>query len=143
MQIPRQRKPSIRMEMSPLIDCVFLLLIFFMLSSTFLAPKIRLQLPAAGAQPDRSQNDPVILTVDSRGDVFLNQEPLSWDQLANRLRTLLAAAERKEVTLRCDEAAQHKHFMRALDAAKSCGAQYVHVAYQQQSSADASPTVPD
>lgn len=143
MQIPRQRKPSIRMEMSPLIDCVFLLLIFFMLSSTFLAPKIRLQLPAAGAQPDRSQNDPVIVTVDSRGDVFLNQEPLSWDQLANRLRTLLAAAERKEVTLRCDEAAQHKHFMRALDAAKSCGAQYVHVAYQQQSSADASPTVPD
>jgi biopolymer transport protein ExbD len=143
MQIPRQRKPSIRMEMSPLIDCVFLLLIFFMLSSTFLAPKIRLQLPSAGAQPDRSQNDPVIVTVDSRGDVFLNQEPLSWDQLANRLRTLLAAAERKEVTLRCDEAAQHKYFMRALDAAKSCGAQHVHVAYQQQSSADASPTVPD
>ncbi|MCL4207735.1 MAG: biopolymer transporter ExbD [Pirellulaceae bacterium] len=143
MQIPRQRKPSIRMEMSPLIDCVFLLLIFFMLSSTFLTPQIRLQLPTAGLPPDRSQNDPVIVTVDSRGDVFLNHEPLSWDQLASRLQTMLAVAERKEVTLRCDEAAQHKHFMRALDAAKSCGAQQVHVAYQQQSSASASPTVPN
>ena len=132
MEIPRQRKPSIRMEMSPLIDCVFLLLIFFMLSSTFLAPKIRLDLPKAAAQPDSSQNDPIILTVDIGGDVFLNNEQLSWDRVASRLQPMLEAAQRKVVTLRCDEAAQHKHFVRALDTAKSCGAEHVNVAYQQK-----------
>jgi biopolymer transport protein ExbD len=134
-EILRQRKPSIRMEMSPLIDCVFLLLIFFMLSSTFLAPKIRLQLPSAGVPPDPSQNDPIVLTVDSQGHVFLNQDALSWDDLASRLKASLATADRKEVTLRCDETAEHKYFMRALDAAKSCGAQHVNVAYQQQTPA--------
>ncbi|GIS58891.1 MAG: hypothetical protein CM1200mP2_11160 [Planctomycetaceae bacterium] len=46
-QIPRQRRPSLSIELSPLIDCVFLLLIFFMLSSTMLAPAIDLDLPDA------------------------------------------------------------------------------------------------
>ena len=49
MKIVRQRKPEMRMEMSPLIDCIFQLLIFFMLSSTFLTPSIRLTLPTAEA----------------------------------------------------------------------------------------------
>jgi biopolymer transport protein ExbD len=135
MQILRQRKPSIRMEISPLIDCVFLLLIFFMLSSTFLAPKIRLQLPAAGLPPDSSENTPILLTIDAAGDVFLNQEPLSWDHVPLRLQTLVEATERKEITVRCDETASHKFFMQALDAAKSSGAQHVHVAYQQRGAA--------
>ncbi len=135
MHILRQRKPSVRMEISPLIDCVFLLLIFFMLSSTFLAPKIRLQLPTAGLPPDSSQNAPILLTIDAAGDVFLNQEPLSWDLVTSRLQAMVAASERKEITVRCDEAASHKYFMQALDAAKSSGAQHVHVAYQQRGAA--------
>ncbi len=143
MEIPRQRKPSIRMEMSPLIDCVFLLLIFFLLSSTFLAPKIRLDLPRAAVQPDSSQDDPILLTIDAGGDVFLNSEQVSWDRLVSRLKPLLESAERKVVTLRCDEAAQHKHFVRALAAAKSCGAEHVNVAYQQQTPAAATSRSPE
>lgn len=135
MQILRQRKPSIRMEISPLIDCVFLLLIFFMLSSTFLAPKIRLDLPTAGLAPDSSHNSPILLTIDAMGDVFLNQEPLSWERLTTRLQALMEAAERKEITVRCDEAASHQYFMQALDAAKSSGADHVHIAYQRRGSA--------
>ncbi len=134
MQILRQRKPSIRMEISPLIDCVFLLLIFFMLSSPFLAPKIHLDLPTAGLPPDSSHNTPILLTIDATGDVFLNQEPLSWDQVTTRLQALVEAAERKEITVRCDQAASHKYFMQALDAAKSSGALQVHVAYHQRES---------
>ncbi|MBT7254786.1 MAG: biopolymer transporter ExbD, partial [Planctomycetaceae bacterium] len=47
--IQRQRRPGLRMELSPLIDCIFQLLIFFMLSSTFLTPSIKLTLPTAEA----------------------------------------------------------------------------------------------
>jgi biopolymer transport protein ExbD len=121
------------MEMSPLIDCVFLLLIFFMLSSTFLAPKIRLDLPQAALEPDASQNDPVLISIDAGGDVFVNNEQVSWDQVADRLRWLLERAERKAVTVRCDESAPHRDFVRVLDAAKSSGADQVNVAYQRPS----------
>ena len=135
MQIQRQRKPTIRMEMSPLIDCVFLLLIFFMLSSTFLAPKIQLDLPKAAAQPTPSQNDPVIVSIDSTGELFVNNHPATWQELELRLRPLVAEAEQKVVTIRCDDSAEHRHFVRVLDAAKGCGAEHVNVAYQQQATA--------
>ena len=71
MKIVRQRKPQMKMEMSPLIDCIFQLLIFFMLSSTFLTPSIPLSLPTAAAGgPPQSQQ--VIITLDAEGKVFLN-----------------------------------------------------------------------
>ena len=108
--------------MSSLIDCVFLLLIFFMLSSTFLAPKIRLDLPRAAMQPNSSQNDPIIVSIDVQGDLYLNNEQVAWEQLENRLRASLVQADQKVVTIRCDETAEHRHFVRVLDAAKSCGA---------------------
>lgn len=132
MNIARQRRPSIRMEMSPLIDCVFLLLIFFMLSSTFLAPKIRLDLPRAALAPDTAQNDPVLVSIDAGGDVFVNGEALSWDQVTERLRRLLDGAEPKAVSVRCDQTAPHRYFVRVLEAARACGADHVNVAYQQQ-----------
>ncbi len=132
MEISRQRRPSIRMEMSPLIDCVFLLLIFFMLSSTFLAPKIRLDLPPAALAPDTAQNDSVLIAIDAEGDVFVNGEPLSWEQVSDRLRQLLEGREPKAVSVRCDQTAPHRYFVRVLEAARACGAEHIHVAYQQR-----------
>lgn len=135
MEIPRQRKPSVRMDMTPLIDCVFQLLIFFMLSSTFLAPHLRLELPRAAAQPISSRSDAVTISIGADGEVFLNNDRLDWDQLAPRLRVLVERAERKVVTVRCDETAEHRHFVRALDAARSSGAEHLNVAYQQTKAA--------
>ena len=122
--------------MSPLIDCVFLLLIFFMLSSTFLAPNIQLELPQAAMEPGSAENDPVIVSIGAGGDVFVNNEQVCWDQVADRLRLLLDQAEHKSITVRCDQAAPHRYFVRVLDAAKSCGADRVNVAYQQSPGAE-------
>ncbi len=66
--IQRQRRPSIRMELSPLIDCIFQLLIFFMLSSTFLTPAIQLTLPSATAGTSQNELE-IIVTLSEEGDV--------------------------------------------------------------------------
>ena len=60
MEIPRRRRARVNIEMSPLIDCIFQLLIFFMLSSTFLTPSIRLTLPQAGGA-SRPESDPIMV----------------------------------------------------------------------------------
>ena len=83
-QIPRQRRPSLSIELSPLIDCVFLLLIFFMLSSTMLAPAIDLDLPDA-AMASEVQAPEVVVTVDRRGQVLLNARRLDLEELAEQL----------------------------------------------------------
>lgn len=129
MEIARQRKSTIRMDMTPLIDCVFQLLIFFMLCSSYMTPKIALQLPKAGVRASPFQKDEVIITVDAQGSLYLNQTALSWDALAAGLRPLLAAAEKKSVTVRCDEMTPHRYFVRLLDVVQACGGSQVNVSH--------------
>ena len=128
MKIVRQRKPQMKMEMSPLIDCIFQLLIFFMLSSTFLTPSIPLSLPtaAAGGPPQCQQ---VIITLDAEGQVFLNKQPSSFEQLEGQLRELLSQSKDRVVTIRADQQMTYQHFVRALDIAKRSGAEHVNIAH--------------
>ena len=128
MKIVRQRKPQMKMEMSPLIDCIFQLLIFFMLSSTFLTPSIPLSLPTAAAGgPPRSQQ--VIITLDAEGKVFLNKQPSSFEQLEGQLRDALSQSRDRIITIRADQQMTYQHFVRALEIAKRSGAKHVHIAH--------------
>ena len=127
-QIPRQRRPSLSIELSPLIDCVFLLLIFFMLSSTMLAPAIDLDLPDA-AMASEVQAPEVVVTVDRQGQVLLNARRLDPEELAEQLVPLVSASRRKVVTYRGDARSDHATFVRVLEAARKAGAKHVDVAH--------------
>ena len=127
-QIPRQRRPSLSIELSPLIDCVFLLLIFFMLSSTMLAPAVDLDLPNAALAGDVRAPE-VVVTVDRSGRMFVNAEEIEIEELADRLRVLLSGARQKLVTYRGDAGSDHATFVRVLEAAQVAGAAQVEVAH--------------
>jgi len=129
--IQRQRRPSVRMELSPLIDCIFQLLIFFMLSSTFLTPAIQLTLPSATAGTSQNELE-IIITLSESGDVYLNKTPTSLIALESELKRLLAKSEKKSVTIRGDENMPYSAFLDALDITKRSGAIHVNVAHQAQ-----------
>ena len=128
MKIARQRKAELRMEMTPMIDCIFQLLIFFMLSSTFLMPSIRLTLPTASAG-GVSAGEQIIITLDSEGQVFLNKQSTTFEQLSGELEKLLLESEARIVTIRADEQMTYEHFVRALDIARRSGAKHVNIAH--------------
>ena len=127
-QIVRQRRPSLSIELSPLIDCVFLLLIFFMLSSTMLAPAIQLDLPSASLSGD-VQSPEIVVTVDSAGRMLLNTEEISVEDLSVRLSAMVSGSRRKVVTYRGDSGSDHATFVRVLEAAEAAGADHVDVVY--------------
>ena len=127
--IQRQRRPSIRMELSPLIDCIFQLLIFFMLSSTFLTPAIQLTLPSATAGTSQNELE-IIITLSKEGDVYLNNTKTSLISLKSELQRMLTESNHKSVTLRGDQNMPYSAFLDALDIAKRSGAVHVNVAHQ-------------
>jgi len=131
MQISRQKRTSVRMEMSPLIDCIFQLLIFFMLSSTFLTPAIKLTLPTATAEPGQ-QSPELLITLDATGKIYLNTEPVAIAEMSRVLQQKIAASEQKIVTIRGDKAMQYEHFVTALDAAKRAGAIHVNISHDHE-----------
>ena len=127
--IQRQRRPSIRMELSPLIDCIFQLLIFFMLSSTFLTPAIQLTLPSATAGTSQNELE-IIITLSEEGDVYLNNTQTSLISLKSELQRMLTESSHKSVTIRGDQNMPYSAFLDALDIAKRSGAIHVNVAHQ-------------
>jgi biopolymer transport protein ExbD len=127
-QIVRRRRPSLSIELSPLIDCVFLLLIFFMLSSTMLAPAIELDLPSASLAGD-VQSPEIVVTVDSSGRMLLNAEEIPVEELSARLSAMVSGSRRKVVSYRGDSGSDHATFVRVLEAAEAAGADHVDVVY--------------
>ena len=127
--IQRQRRPGLRMELSPLIDCIFQLLIFFMLSSTFLTPSIKLTLPTAEAG-SVSSIDKIMITLSSDDTIYINKQQVTFETLGPEIRRLLQDSDEKIITIRGDSDINFSAFVRALDIAKQNGAVNVNIAHQ-------------
>ena len=76
MELRREKKRSLIINLTSLIDVLFLMLIFFMVTTTFLTqPAINLQLPTA-EHAEEVRQTPVVIHVDRLGRVFLNDDPM-------------------------------------------------------------------
>jgi biopolymer transport protein ExbD len=116
-------KPSkkITLNITPLIDVLFILIIFFTVSSTFLEqPGIKLKLPEAESSQSHTAQK-VIVYVDENEDIFLNNDPLTLENLPNSVETILSAQSDKSVVLRADEDVSHGIVIQIMDLLRKKG----------------------
>lgn len=109
------------LELTPLIDVVFLLLVFFMLATTFLDPEreIELELPKADSAAELDQErEEIVLNVLADGRVFYRDKELGHDALLDLLRGAAQRDPETPVTIRGDRAALHEMIVGVMDA---CG----------------------
>ena len=121
----RERKPP-TLSMAPMIDCVFLLLIFFMVSTTFTPmPGIRVQLPPPG-EPSQDKPKGLIVKIDNptgsqkTGTMLLNGEVV---QLEDMFERLLSAPDEKKAMLiiQSQREVLHEQIVEVMDTAKDAG----------------------
>jgi biopolymer transport protein ExbD len=94
---------GVEVQMAPLIDCVFLLLIFFLVATTLrkIHKELRLELPeAAAAVKVRRPEDMLVIGVDRKGQLFINAQPATTDMLHQRLKE--AAKKTPQPRIRID-----------------------------------------
>lgn len=128
MKIATTRKRIVTYSAISLSDIVLLLLIFFLLTSSFMVqPGIKVKLPkaASGAQDDA---DKVYLTVTQRERLYLNQELVSRDELATRLRQIFSKRPDMLVVIRADKDLSLEATIRVIDIAKMAGAERFMIA---------------
>lgn len=115
-------------NVTSLIDVMFLLLIFFMVSSTFkLQPAIELTLPRS-ATAETVAATPAVVYLDGAGNLYLNERAVGRDELRNRLRERLAATDDDRIVLRADEHAEHGAVVGLIDLIKESGFRRVSLA---------------
>jgi len=119
------RSDDIELNLTPLIDVVFLLLIFFMVSTTFeKQAKLKLQLPSASVEAKVADQKTVVIGIDAKGHFFINDRQLvntSLDTLKIALKKVTNGQTDIPVTLRADAKTPHQSVVTAMDAASQLG----------------------
>lgn len=134
----RDRRKAL-INVTSLIDVVFLLLIFFVVTSTFLErPGLDLSLPKSGTAQTAPRRD-VTVRIDADGSMFVGDERVPPERLAGLLRERLDRQESRRVVLEADERTTHGHVVQAMDAAREAGATALVVATRPKDAARASP----
>ena len=121
MDFEPKNKPSVSFSAIGLTDIVLLLLIFFLLSSTFiLQPGIQVDLPEAQVAETVEQQT-LTVTIQASGALYLNDEPVSLSDLPARLQQAIAGGAEKDIILRADERVPFKRAVEVMDIAKRVG----------------------
>ncbi|ESR23886.1 ExbD/TolR family protein [Lutibaculum baratangense] len=121
MHVNDVRPPRRTLSLTPLIDVVFLLLMFFMLASTFAKYSVvEVSLAGSGGGPVQEEARPVLLSVGSDGAFRLNGEPVAADDIRARL-VELAAGQPTSVIVRPSAEARSQDIVAALERAKGAG----------------------
>ncbi len=112
------------LELTPMIDVVFLLLIFFMLATTFADPEreIDLDLPAAESSLAKDvDREELIINVLSDGSIRMGDEDLNAEALLSRLIQAARSKTERSVTIRGDRGARHEAIVAVMDACGQAG----------------------
>ena len=119
MNFRRLRRPEVSINLTPLIDVVFLLLIFFMVSTSFSElTQLVVDLPEAEGMPATVETA-VVLSIDATGNMALNGAPVPNDTpgLSAALRDYLRGNSDIPVTLSADAMTPHQFVVTAIDVA--------------------------
>lgn len=122
---PNHKEETVEVNLTPLIDVVFLLLIFFMVTTTFdRHAKLKVSLPESSAKTTQQQSDPLVLSIDAKGNYFINDRQVvnqSLDTLKQALQKVIGEDYDIALVLRADANTPHQAVVRAMDAASQLG----------------------
>jgi len=122
LEFERRKRSSADLNMTPLIDMVFLLLIFFVLSSHFISEKgFKIKLPKA-VSAQTQKNEQVTVFINKEGGVFLNEAKVELDKLKVLVRSELNKADSKTVVIKADEDVPLRFAVKVMDIAKEANA---------------------
>ncbi len=115
-------RPLSEINVTPFVDVMLVLLIIFMVTAPMMQQGIDVDLPDTTTQPIRVQNEPLILTVQASGKVYLARREIPLEELRAKLEAIFEGRDGKEIFLRADDKADYGLVVRALAAARQAGA---------------------
>lgn len=127
MEFEGRKRVAMHLDIAPLVDVVFLLLIFFLLTSQFIKqPGMKIELPEAKYARPQDKMD-IVVAVTKKEDLFLNGISVTMEELPSRLWDILENNPRKIVIIKADKGVKLQPVVTIMDIAKRCRAEGVTI----------------
>lgn len=133
MILRRRERKRARIEIIPMIDVVFFLLVFFMMASlsmtVYRGLPVNLPRATSGSTPPAES---AAITVSRDGQAYLDRQPVTREVLGQRLRGLVGANPLVAIIITADEAATHGHVVDVLDEVRTAGVTRMAIAIRPE-----------
>jgi len=121
----RRSRPMSEINVTPFVDVMLVLLIVFMVSAPLLTSGVPVDLPEAQAKPLAIEKEPITITVDPEGRIFLQESEIEIDGLVERLSAVATEGLDERIYVRGDKTASYGTIMRVMGIINGAG--YRHI----------------
>jgi len=132
MNLRERQEDEVEINLTPLLDVVFLLLIFFMVSTTFIhESRIDLSLPEASQDASKDQRKSLVIDIDRQGCYYVNGRLLintSSETLRQALRAASTGSQEPVLVIKADARTTHQSVIDVMDAASQLGLTHIRFA---------------
>jgi biopolymer transport protein ExbD len=131
VQVQKRRKPYDDINITPMLDLAYVLLVIFIIMTTAAVQGIKVDLPMASSAQNLAQPKTKVIAVANDGQLSLDAVPVSLSELERLLRTGLAGDPKLPVILKGDRAVQYERIMAVLDLCTKIGISTIGLASQR------------
>ena len=122
MKLRERKRADFLVEMTPLVDVVFLMLIFFMVSTSFtVSNSLKIELPTSKATAQDTQAKEVLISIDASGQLYVQEEAVADGDLRKRILHVSKGDPNMRVVLRADAETRHKRVVYVMDTIRELG----------------------
>jgi len=116
MYVPEEPEDEFELNIIPMIDVIFAILTFFIISSLFLtrSESLPVNLPKADSS-EVQERTRITVTVEASGDIALNREAIALDNLQSGVRDLMDTTQESVIVINADEAVEHGRVIAVMD----------------------------
>src|SRR5512132_4636771 len=117
----RRTRPMSEINVTPMVDVMLVLLVIFMLTAPLLTAGVQVDLPKTSAAAVQGQDEPIAVTVDRRGRIFIQESEVTLDTLAPRLGAVAQNNRDIRAFVRGDQGIPYGRVMAVIGAVHSAG----------------------
>src|SRR6516165_9527611 len=132
MQVQGEDKPYDDINITPMLDLAYVLLVIFILMTTATVQGLKVNLPRASISPSLSKPQTKAITINNEGKIFLDTIPVSLAELEQRLNAQRAVTPDFPVVVRGDSSTQYQVVMDVLDVIGRIGISQIGLATKPQ-----------
>jgi biopolymer transport protein TolR len=117
----RRRHQQADMNLTPLIDVMVVLLIIFMISAPLMTVTVPVDLPNIGAGTTAEGDDPLVITIDKKNDIYLQETKLSMNELIPKLQAVTKEKPNQRIYIRADQSLNYGTIMKIMSQMTASG----------------------
>lgn len=123
---------SAAVDLTPLIDVTFQLLIFFLLTATFNTDAaFKVKLPKASASEPATESKSIVVEISEDGRFEIDRKVVDGEELQTRLCMAAKEAQITTVNIKADQNTKHEKVVQAMDVAKACGIEKLGILHRR------------